>query len=682
MANQQLNNTFIPDFFREVENLHDFLHTAELGIWEVKLDSNTVSWDDRCRELFGIAQGNNLSYFDAVKFIHADDVVGVNRAVNDALQGVNNGKYNMTYRTIGADDGILRWVNFIGQAKFDSQGKALAFAGIARNISQSILNEELRRTHKENEENLTSLFEQAPMAIGVLKTRNMVLESGNERIFDVWGRDRSSIGNPIVDFLPEIKDQGFIELLEGVYDSGKPFYGYAVNVKLYRKGNLEDVYFDFVYAPLRAVNGTISGVIILALDVTNQVQARKKIEETETNLRGAVELAELGTWSIDLLTGILDYSPRLRKWFGFGKEEIITLDKAYDAIAQEYRPRVEEAMLRAIAAEPNFKYDIEYKVNALHTKRERIIHAQGQVHFDEMGKAYKVTGTAQDVTTQKHLQTALEYEVQTRTEELAASNEELVSTNEELSETNESLMTSNDELKQYAYVASHDLQEPLRKIRIFTDKLIQNKAQGSDTLYLLGKINNASERLTLLIKNVLEFSSLLKQQEQKHIFNLNEIFTNVVSDFDLLIDEKSAKIACAHLPSIECSEIQIHQLFLNLLSNALKFTRPNVHPRINIECEQLDFSEIKKYVSIPVKHATYYQLRFTDNGIGLDAEYNERIFEIFKRLHGLADFAGSGIGLALCKRIVTNHHGSITVESELGSGTTFNVFLPDKQKTQ
>jgi light-regulated signal transduction histidine kinase (bacteriophytochrome) len=270
------------------------------------------------------------------------------------------------------------------------------------------------------------------------------------------------------------------------------------------------------------------------------------------------------------------------------------------------------------------------------------------------------------------------HEVQERTQELAASNEELALINEELSESNDNLTRSNNELKQYAYVASHDLQEPLRKIRIFSDRLLSQDISEENSKAILAKIMRSAERMTLLIKNVLEFSSLIDKTGLVEEVNLNDVFHDVVGDFDLMIEEKNATIECHQLPTLECNRIQIHQLFQNLLSNSLKFvgTQP---PLIKIVCHQIDLAEANDLIAKLIPGASYYQIDFSDNGIGFEIDYADQVFEIFKRLHSHELYNGSGIGLALCKKVVSNHHGHLSVKSEATKGSTFTMILPHIQ---
>jgi two-component system, chemotaxis family, CheB/CheR fusion protein len=241
------------------------------------------------------------------------------------------------------------------------------------------------------------------------------------------------------------------------------------------------------------------------------------------------------------------------------------------------------------------------------------------------------------------------------------------------------LEQSNLELTQFAYVATHDLQEPLRKIRIFTDRLLLKTATklNNDEVSYLNKIKSSTGRMSDLIKDVLEYSLLSRSNEPYPLTDLNGILQNVLTDFELLITQKKATISADQLPTIEAVPLQMNQLFNNLISNSLKFTSQNIPPVITIK--QLPLTAQEKKIFNLNTDMTYIKVQFSDNGIGFDKEYSEQIFEIFQRLNGNEKYPGTGIGLALCKKIIMNHKGRVSAESSPGEGATFNIFLPLKQ---
>jgi two-component system CheB/CheR fusion protein len=245
-----------------------------------------------------------------------------------------------------------------------------------------------------------------------------------------------------------------------------------------------------------------------------------------------------------------------------------------------------------------------------------------------------------------------------------------------LKESNVSLLLSNENLEQFATIASHDLQEPLRKIRTFSSILHQRygKEMVGEPAELINKISLSATRMSELIHDVLSFSKVLDANVFKNV-NLNGIVQHVLADFDLLIEQEKAVITCAELPAIRAVSLQMNQLFYNLIGNALKFTRPGVAPKIDISCRISLPGEPQRHPLLQ-GDAPYCEIVVSDNGIGIDEKYAEQIFLIFQRLNVKDRFEGTGIGLALCKKIVLNHKGEIYMLSEKGKGTQFHVLLP------
>ncbi len=242
----------------------------------------------------------------------------------------------------------------------------------------------------------------------------------------------------------------------------------------------------------------------------------------------------------------------------------------------------------------------------------------------------------------------------------------------------EALNRSNAELEQFAYVASHDLQEPLRKIRAFADRLLmrQREQLTEDGQAMLDKIANAAERMQGLINDLLTFSRMVSRTDKLQTVSLNEVVDEVKSDLSEVIAERQVSIDVQSLPTLQGYPSQIRQLFLNLLSNALKFTRADVLPVIQITYRKVEGSEIVTLDSDLKKEQSYHRIQIIDNGIGFEPEYAEKIFVIFQRLHAKSAYGGTGIGLAICRRVVTNHEGYILAEGKPGEGAIFTIYLP------
>ena len=244
---------------------------------------------------------------------------------------------------------------------------------------------------------------------------------------------------------------------------------------------------------------------------------------------------------------------------------------------------------------------------------------------------------------------------------------------QELKDINEQLVRRNHELEQFAYIASHDLQEPLRKIKTFSTLLQKDLTLNEKQEIYFNKIVLSSERMSRLIKDVLNYSKLSSNEDLFCPVDLNETLQNVLQDFELLMQEKNASVNIGSLPVVTGIPLHLTQLFSNLVSNSLKFTEKD--PVIYITAEVVEGEEVKMVPSLE-SSKRYHKITIQDNGIGFDQQYASQIFVIFQRLNPRQRYSGTGIGLALCKKIVENHQGIIAVHSRINEGTTFTIFLP------
>ena len=251
---------------------------------------------------------------------------------------------------------------------------------------------------------------------------------------------------------------------------------------------------------------------------------------------------------------------------------------------------------------------------------------------------------------------------------------------EELKTNIAALEQSNQELEEYAYAASHDLQEPLRKIKTFGSFLRDTQYERLDEKgrQHLEKILQSADRMSLLIKDLLSFSGL-KTKEKFELADLGAIFENVLQDMEVFIEQKKAIITHDPLPEVEAIPVQMNQLFYNLVNNSLKFSKEEIPLHLDVSCKLLSAEETR-YIAGLDPLVAYYEIIFSDNGIGFNQDYATQIFGLFKRLNDKTSYAGSGIGLALCKKVVINHGGLILANGKEGVGAQFYIYLPQKQK--
>lgn len=255
--------------------------------------------------------------------------------------------------------------------------------------------------------------------------------------------------------------------------------------------------------------------------------------------------------------------------------------------------------------------------------------------------------------------------------------QQLHENNIKLEESNRALETSNHDLQQFASIASHDLQEPLRKITIFSNLLKErNEALSPEAKKYLEKIIESSSRMKTLIIDILNYSKLSANDYTFEQVDLNKIVTDIKEDFELLIAEKGATIRCGELPTLVANKGQIRQVFQNIVSNALKFTKPGINPVIAVKAKRIGE---KSFAAAEQKDGTYILLCFKDNGIGFGQQYVQHIFSLFERLNSKDKYEGTGIGLAIAKKIVEKHNGLINAVSKEGEGSEFQIILPFTQ---
>lgn len=510
-----------------------------------------------------------------------------------------------------------------------------------------------------SERRFRSIAQQAPVAMAVLRGPTHIVDVANDKLLELWGKTYEKVINkPVLEIFPEIINQGFHDLLNQVYQTGNPFVAYEMPVMFNRGDKPRKIYVNLLYEALRNERNEIEGIVAVGTDVSEQVNSRLIIEDAEYKLKDAVELAELGTWHINLDTNFIEYSRRVADWWGL-PEEGSSLETVIACIHPEDQKKVSDAVSRAI--ESSGSYEADYRLVNAKTGEERYIQASGKVFYDEEKVPFRLSGIARDVTLHKSMQHELEKLVESRTHQLT--------------EVNGDLLRSNENLRQFAYVASHDLQEPLRKIQTYSD-LVHSRNRDSEMVgkEYIEKIASGARRMSTLIKALLEFSQAERKDELFENVDLNNVLQNIKSDYEVTIGEKRAVIQLGNLCSVEAIPLQMNQLFYNLVGNALKFSKEEETPRVTVTSRSVDQEEIGM-----LKLNTdgqYCEIRVQDNGIGFEQKYADQIFVLFQRLHVRDKYEGTGIGLALCKKIVENHKGILEVESQVGLGTTFRIILP------
>jgi len=565
--------------------------------------------------------------------------------------------------------GTGRWLSIVYTPHKNNQGDVIGLIVHATDITQS---KQTEMALRESEAKLLTVIEAAPVSICLFAGEDLRIENPNHPFIANVNKGINIEGLSIGDILAGTHSEALIKDVEKVYQTGKSFNKDGI-LGIHFRDN-QPTYHNISLTPLLDDSNQVYAVLYVSSDVTKEITSIKKIEQAEEALRAAVEIAEMGTWSTDITTGMTTVSARHAEIFGF-KNTTMHIDEARSVIKKSDHKRVTEAFAAAQNKHTGGKYESEYKIINGITGQERIIHSVGQTYFNEEEVPLVISGTAKDITLQREMQLALENEVRLRTSELASVLDKLKQSNIELEESNYALKHSNEELAQFAYVASHDLQEPLRKIRFFAD-MLENGSSSLSSSEIIKKIGTSAERMRQLIGDLLAFSRLIQPEKIYQPVDLNSIIENVWIDFELMIKEKNASITIKELPVVQASSLQMNQLFYNLISNSLKFTNPELAPEITISSSVVTSDFVSDFTNTPLQPFNFHHIIFKDNGIGFEKSFENQIFEIFKRLHPQNIYPGSGIGLALCRRIVMNHQGVLFAESVPDKGSSFHVFLP------
>jgi signal transduction histidine kinase len=403
----------------------------------------------------------------------------------------------------------------------------------------------------------------------------------------------------------------------------------------------------------RGNKGKASSLLFICQDITidikqnGQIQAVKKLfDETE-------ELLHFGSWTLFVNEELMEWTAGLSLMLEYTKSPQLRTQRHYlEHIFENDRQMFKDIMTQSLNRKQDFA--CEYSVKTKSGLEKKFL-THGKVIVNAHDKVERVVGITSDVTQLRKFE---------REQEMAI----------------RELNRSNKELEEFAYVASHDMQEPLRKITMFAERL-QKKLDGKlddDSQLYLNRIAGSASNMKSLIDHLLDFSRTNRKPALHDKCDLSDVMIHVLSDLELKVEESKAHLELeGALPILEGSRAELIQLFNNLLSNAIKFRRTDQSPIIRISTRQLSKDEGLQ-LGLNVDR-NYFRIEVADNGIGFEPEYAERIFVIFQRLNGKSEFPGSGIGLAICKKIVDNHNGLISGKSQLGNGATFTVILPEKQ---
>lgn len=472
-----------------------------------------------------------------------------------------------------------------------------------------------------SERQALATFADAPVAIGILSGRELIIGSANTYLLKLWGKAGNIVGLPLADALPELKGQEFLKILDDVFTSAISFEGKGMKVGLERNGKLEDCYFNFIYKPITAENGKTISIMVVANDVTEQTIARNTISETNERLTMALTAGKLGSYDLDLKTGKITSSAQSRFNFGLTDKQDFDLEEFYDSIIPLHRETVKEKIESAIAN--NEIYEAEYQINSPNGGL-RWIHANGKVRYNENGLATNLVGVTQDISDKK---------------------------------------VHEQRRDDFLSIASHELKTPITALKgniQILDRL-KETLNSPNAERLITSSKKVIEKVTTLVDDLLNISRYTegKLQLEKTKFKPWELL----------------EMCCAHIRAdkfhelklegdkeltVVADEHRIDQVVTNFVNNAVKYA-PNVK-EILLKVERVDND-----VRISVK----------DYGPGMPNEQLPYLFDRYWRAdRSSRDYSGLGLGLFICAEIIRNHQGKIGALSEPGKGSEFWFTLP------
>jgi PAS domain S-box-containing protein len=629
------------------------LETVRLGVWIVDLVADELLLDARAAQLFDLDRSLLRTVRDLIGRIHPDERSEAQAAVRRAAHPDQPDAYEQTYRML-LDDGTERWVEVNARMVFrdSAYGRtAVQLIGTVRDVDERFRQQEALR---ESEERLRGALEAADLGSWAMRPP-MDTANVDQRGREMFGLHTSPT-NRSSDFFDRIHPDHLEDVQKAFARSlspDDPTDSYAITYRTRPSPGVERwvdarglTYFEGEGAERHVVRFT--GVL---RDVTRQKQTEQALRESEERMRTLFERIDEGYCLCEMVLSA-DGTPQSYRYLEVNPlfEHMTGLTDAVGKTIHELAPTIEPHWVETYTR-------VAFEGETVRFEQESpALGRWFDVFATPAGPHGRFAVVFRD-TTERH---RAEAEIAQREAELRALNETLEA---RVAERTEQLEQRNRDLRDFAHAASHDLQEPLRKISVFAGMITDNYADRLDEQgrYFLDRVRDAAQRLSTLVRDLLAYSRVASGTETASAVDLNAVVQTVLEDLELATHEAGAQVHVDSLPTLQADGAQMYQLLQNLIENAVKYRRPGQAPAIRVWAEQ-DEAAVRLLVR--------------DDGIGIAEQHRERIFAPFGRLHGRGEYPGTGIGLAVCRRIAERHGGSIAVESTEGGGSTFAVTLP------
>jgi PAS domain S-box-containing protein len=636
----------------EIKNLATHLKlatdSANAGTWSLNIKQQKLEWSALHKKLWGYDENHaDLKYQDWHIPIIPEDRAHAFAMVEESR--INKSIYQADYRIKRASDGALRYMRSYGKYSYDGNGEAETLTGISIDLTQEKLAEEkLRESEKQ-----FRIFADSIQNLAFIADGNGVINWYNQRWYDYTGttaQETDGLGWKKAHHPDHSKN-----VLSAIEKLRKKGEAWELSFPLRKHDGTYRWFLTRAY-PVKDANCSIERWIGTCLDITEQKNfteaLENKVQERTEELYAknqsfelAEKIAQFGSYRWNVASGLLVYSDNLFRLLDCEPQEF---EPSFEKFITFVHP---DDLLQVLAdaeqtIETGQSLSTPYRII---TKTGTVKYVSTIGNYTGEGENRTYVGVFQDLTNS-------------------------INNAESLRSKNHELENLNAELKSFAFIASHDLQEPLRKIQMFSKRILELETFSDETENYFNRITTASARMQKLVISLLDFSSINTTEINSKSCDLNVIIEESKNDLNLLITEHQATIITDNLPTIKGQPIQLTQLFTNLIGNAIKYSKSEVKPIVEISTMVVHGAEIE-HLAANIQQK-YLIVIISDNGIGFEQQYSIKIFEPFKRLHNKDTFSGTGIGLAIVKKIVSNHSGFITAEGEVGKGSTFKVYLP------
>jgi PAS domain S-box-containing protein len=603
---------------------------AKLGYWEVDLKSSTAFWSD---ELYSIHRfennGQPVPLQQIAGVIHPGDLKNVMQFYADAIEGKR--AYDYEHRIV-LNDGTIKVLLQKGTLVHNKEGRVIGLEGTTQDITLLKLAEQ---AVKDSEEKYRMIFNCNPLPNWIYDLETLQIMEVNDAAIAHYGYSSAEFLNMTIKevFVAE-QVPALIQVNEDINNYGLINFGQWQHVK--KSGAHMDV--DITGHSIFYSNR--NAVMIVCNDITEIIGVQQALVTSIERFEYATRATSDAIWDCDLVNDTVFWGEGFNTLFGYKmKDPKPGLHSWETFIHPDEQVAVIETMNDVIDDKEKNYWQGEYRFRKFDGTYANVADC-ALIIRDKNGNPYRIIGAMQDIT--KRIQNEIT----------------LKELNQQLNKRAAELASSNAELEQFAYIASHDLQEPLRMVTSFLSQ-IQKKYEAqldeNGRIYI-GFAVDGAVRMRKIIQDLLEYSRVGWQKYHFEKLDMNRLLTEVVGIYSNTIEQKKMVVSWNDLPEITGAKIPLQQLFQNLIGNAIKYQHPDTIPEITITATSFD---------------EYWEFAVADNGIGIDPEYFDRIFVIFQRLHNKNEFSGTGIGLAICKKIVNNHNGKLWVKSEEKKGSTF-----------